>query len=122
MRSLSVFADFAFMIRPYLLGRRFTRARGLAAAAHPDIGCAESGRVGGKIIGLVLRLAFGRDPLVVVLDLALHLAPASQPRSGATSSAASDAAAIPRSQVSMEILVRRARMSSRCRAPSCDAA
>ena len=41
----------------------------------------------------------------------------SQPRMGATRRATSGAAAIPRSQVSIETRVRRAKMSSRCRAP-----
>ncbi len=46
----------------------------------------------------------------------------SQPRTGAMSAATSGAAARPRSRSSIAILVRRARTSSRRRAPSCEAA
>ena len=45
-----------------------------------------------------------------------------QPSTGAISRAAASAASTPRSQASIEIRVRRASTSSRCRAPSCDAA
>ena len=62
------------------------------ARPHPHVRRAEPGGVGGQVVGLVLRLPLGRDPRAVVLDLAGD-ACWSQPRTGATSSATSGAAA-----------------------------
>ena len=94
---------------------------GPVLAAHPDVRCPEPGGVGGQIIRLVLGFPLGGDAEAIVLYLARYVG-RTPAQHGATKAATWAAACTPRSQVSMEIRVRRAKMSSRCRAPSWDAA
>ena len=96
-------------------------ASGAVLAAHPDVRCPEPGGVGGQIIRLVLGFALGGDAEAIVLYLARYVC-RTPAQHGSNQGGHMGCGLHPRSQVSMEIRVRRAKMSSRCRAPSWDAA
>lgn len=89
--------------------------------AHADVGGAEAGGVGGPVVGLGLRLALGGDAGDVVLDLAsdVGIVPAEDGGDEPGDLLGDDRAAV---HVSIDTRVRRASTSSRCRAPSCEAA
>ena len=83
-----------------------------------DVGGPEPGGVGGRVVGLVLGLTLGRHPGLVVLDLAAPAGSSSQPSTRGHQLGHHRRGRQPRSQVSIEIRVRRVSTSSRCRAPS----
>ena len=92
-----------------------------AASTSTMSGASSRMRVGGFVVRLLLAGALGLDPGQVGASLRPRAA-VSQPRRLRPLACGHRRAEHPRSHASIEIRVRRVSTSSRCRAPSCEAA
>ena len=88
--------------------------------AEPNVAGAKPGSVGGEVVRLLLRLPLCRSAATLIRQCSTFRSrwAGLQPSGPAMRSAISWAASTPRSSVSIEMRVRRVRMSSRCSAPS----